>query len=141
MPSIPASHHDLLDASVGILATIGPDGRPQQSAVWFLADGETIRISLNSSRQKTANLQRNPVVDLLILDVERTYRYLEVRGDASIEDDPDYEFADRVGAKYGDDLRGPRPGRPDPDRGDHRPDPGARRRHECRLTPATTRPR
>ena len=105
MPSIPASHHDLLDAPVGILATVGPDGRPQQSAVWFLADGETIRISLNSSRQKTANLQRNPVVDLLILDVERTYRYLEVRGDASIEDDPDYEFADRVGEKYGTDLR------------------------------------
>lgn len=105
MPSIPASHHDLLDASVGILATIGPDGRPQQSAVWFLADGETIRISLNSSRQKTLNLRRNPVVDLLILDVERTYRYLEVRGDATIEEDPDYEFADRVGAKYDADLR------------------------------------
>jgi PPOX class probable F420-dependent enzyme len=105
MPAIPASHRDLLEASVGILATVGPDGRPQQSAVWFLADGETIRISLNSSRQKTANLQRNPAVGLLILDVEHTYRYLEVRGDAAIENDPDYEFADRVGAKYGSDLR------------------------------------
>jgi PPOX class probable F420-dependent enzyme len=105
VPAIPASHHDLLEASVGILATVGPDGRPQQSAVWFLADGETIRISLNSSRQKTANLQRNPAVGLLILDVEHAYRYLEVRGDAAIENDPDYEFADRVGAKYGSDLR------------------------------------
>jgi PPOX class probable F420-dependent enzyme len=105
MPAIPASHHDLLEASVGILATIGPDGRPQQSAVWFLADGDTIRISLNSSRQKTANLRRNPAVGLLILDLEHTYRYLEVRGDATVDDDPDYVFADRVGAKYGADLR------------------------------------
>ena len=105
MPSIPASHRDLLEASVGILATVGPDGRPQQSAVWFLADGDTIRISLNSSRQKTANLRRNPAVGLLILDLEHTYRYLEVRGDATVEDDPDYVFADRVGAKYHADLR------------------------------------
>jgi PPOX class probable F420-dependent enzyme len=105
MPSVPASHRDLLDASVGILATIGPDGRPQQSAVWFLADGDAIRISLNSSRQKIANLRRNPAVGLLILDLERTYRYLEVRGDATLEDDPDYVFADRVGAKYDADLR------------------------------------
>jgi hypothetical protein len=34
------------------------------------------------------------------------YRYLEVRGDATLEPDPDYAFADRVGAKYGGaDLR------------------------------------
>ena len=33
-------------------------------------------------------------------------RYLEVRGDATIVDDTDYAFADRVGAKYGGvDLR------------------------------------
>ena len=73
--------------------------------VWFLADGDTIRISLNSSRQKTKNLLANPAVDLLILDLEHTYRYLEVRGHAEVDPDPDYVFADLVGAKYGSDLR------------------------------------
>ena len=106
MPSIPASHLDLLEASVAVLATVGPDGRPQQSVVWFLADGDLVRVSLNDSRQKTKNLLRNPVVDLLILDLAHTYRYLEIRGDAQIEPDPDYVIADRVGAKYGNaDLR------------------------------------
>ena len=105
MPSVPSSHRDLLQASVATLSTIGPDGRPQQSMVWFLADGDTIRISLNSSRQKTKNLLANPAVDLLILDLEHTYRYLEVRGDAQVDRDPDYVFADLVGAKYGSDLR------------------------------------
>ena len=33
------------------------------------------------------------------------YRYLELRGDAEISPDPDYVFADKVGAKYGSDLR------------------------------------
>jgi hypothetical protein len=32
-------------------------------------------------------------------------RYLEVRGEARMQPDPDYEFARRVGAKYDADLR------------------------------------
>jgi PPOX class probable F420-dependent enzyme len=107
MPSIPDTHRDLLNAQVATLATIGPDGRPQQSEVWFLAEDDgTVRISLNSSRQKTKNLLASPVVDLLILDLAGPHRYLELRGDAAVEPDPDYVFADRVGAKYGGaDLR------------------------------------
>jgi len=104
--TIPESHRYLLDAKVAILATVGADGRPQQSVVWFLADGDVVRISLNTSRQKTKNLLRSGVVDLLILDLEKTFRYLEIRGDAVVEPDPDYVFADEVGAKYGGvDLR------------------------------------
>lgn len=104
--TIPDSHRDLLDAQVADLGTIGPDGRPQLSVVWFLAEGDAVRISLNTRRQKTKNLQRNPAASLLILDLENPYRYLELRGDATIEDDPDYAFAEKVGAKYGGaDLR------------------------------------
>jgi PPOX class probable F420-dependent enzyme len=105
MPAIPASHRDLLDAQVATLATIGPDGRPQLSEVWFLADGDTVGISLNTSRQKTKNLLNNPAVSLLILDLAVTQRYLELRGDAVIAPDDDSAFADRVGAKYHANLR------------------------------------
>ena len=77
------------------------DGRPQLSEVWFLADGDTVRLSLNSSRQKTKNLLRNPACNLFILDLANPYRYLELRGDAVIEADPDYSLAARVGSKYG----------------------------------------
>lgn len=106
MNSIPDSHRDLLDASVATLATVGPDGRPQQTVVWFVADGDTIKLSLNTARQKTKNLKANPVIDLLILDVNNTQRYLEVRGDATIESDRDYTFADAfIQPKYGLDAR------------------------------------
>ena len=105
MSVIPESHHDLTEQPVGILATVGRDGRPQLSAVWFLVDGDTIGVSLNSTRQKTKNLENNPAVNLFILDPS-TRRYLELRGDATIEADDEYAFADKVGAKYGGvDLR------------------------------------
>ena len=81
---IPDSHRDLLDAPVGILGTIGRSGRPQLSAVWFLAEGDTIKTSLNTSRQKVKNLRTNPAVNLFILDPAAPTRYLEVRGDAEL---------------------------------------------------------
>jgi PPOX class probable F420-dependent enzyme len=106
MRSIPDSHRDLLDAQVGTLATIGRDGRPQLSEVWFLAEGDTVRISLNNTRQKVKNLLANPAATLFILDLAGPFRYLEIRGDAELERDDDYVVADRVGAKYGGtDLR------------------------------------
>ncbi len=105
-PSVPATHADLLDASLATLATVGRDGRPQTSTVWFLAEDGVIRFSLHTDRQKTKNLQANPVIGVHIQDVANPMRYLEVRGDATIEPDGDYAFADRVGAKYGGvDLR------------------------------------
>lgn len=105
MTSIPESHRYLLDAEVATLATVGPDGRPQLSALWFLAEDETVRLSLNTARQKTKNLERQPSCTFFVLDVANPYRYLEMRADAELSPDPDYTFADRVGAKYHSDLR------------------------------------
>ena len=104
-PKIPETHRDLLDADTAVLATVGPDGRPQLSEVWFLADGDQVLISLNDSRQKTKNLRANPAASVFLLDLAVPYRYLEIRGDAVITPDDDYAFADRVGAKYDSDLR------------------------------------
>ena len=105
MTTIPASHHDLLDGAFATLATVGPDGRPQLTEVWFLSEDGSPRISLNTSRQKLKNLAANPACTLFLLDLANPYRYLEIRGDAEITPDDDYAFADRVGAKYASDLR------------------------------------
>jgi PPOX class probable F420-dependent enzyme len=105
MTAIPESHQDLLQGQFATLATIGDDGRPQMSEVWFLADGDGVGISLNTGRQKTKNLVRRPACTLFFLDLADPYRYLEWRGDAELAPDDDYSFADRVGAKYGSDLR------------------------------------
>jgi PPOX class probable F420-dependent enzyme len=104
MATIPDSFRDLLTANFATLATVGKWGGPHQSIVWFLAEGDAVRLSLNTSRLKTDNLARNPNCSLLITDPENSYRYLELRGRAELEPDPDYTFATKLGAKYGSDL-------------------------------------
>ncbi len=104
MTTIPDSHKDLLNGQVAVLGTIGASGRPQLSATWFLAEDDQVKFSLNTTRQKVKNLQANPRASVIIMG-EPPYRYLELRGDVEIAPDDDYEFADKVGAKYGADLR------------------------------------
>jgi len=103
--TIPENFRDLLSADCATLATIGPDGRPQLTEVWFLSDEDGIALSLNTTRQKTKNLMRRPECTLFILDPAGPYRYLELRGDADVTPDDDYEFADKLGAKYKADIR------------------------------------
>ena len=77
--------------------TIDPRGFPQLSEVWFLHDEGEVKLSLNTARLKTMNMQARPECSLFILDLANPYRYLEVRGRARIEPDDDYAFADKVG--------------------------------------------
>ena len=106
MLDIPDSHRDLLDADVAALATIGDDGFPQVTMLWFnVMDGE-LKLCLNTSRAKTKNLRKRPECTLLILDREIPQRYLEIRAHARVEPDDDYSFSDRFTQKYGGmDLR------------------------------------
>lgn len=106
MATVPASHRDLLQTDVAVLATIGSDGYPHVTALWFLADDEgVVRLSLSTSRQKVKNLQKHPEATIFILDPTNPYRTLEIRARAEIQPDPDYAFADKVGQKYHTDLR------------------------------------
>jgi PPOX class probable F420-dependent enzyme len=102
----PESFRELLESpGVCVLSTIDPDTTPQSSAVWYLLgeDGK-LRLSLNSTRRKLQNLQRNPRLSVLFVDPENPYRTLELRGRAQLDLDEDRSFRDQVGAKYGADL-------------------------------------
>jgi PPOX class probable F420-dependent enzyme len=102
MTPFPESHQDLLNAPVAMLATIGQDGYPQITALWFLLDDDGIlKLSLNTTRQKVKNLQAHPECTFFILDTANPYRTLEVRARAEIRPDVDYAFAKKLGAKYG----------------------------------------
>jgi PPOX class probable F420-dependent enzyme len=105
MTTFPESHRGLLDAQVATLATVGGDGYPQMTEIWFLHDDGELKLSLNTSRLKIRNLMKRPQCSLMLLDLENPYRYLVVRGNARIEADDDYAFAERLGAKYSAELR------------------------------------
>lgn len=106
MVTIPESHRDLLDKNQAVvIATTNPDGRPQVTAMWFLVDEQgLVCLSLNSTRRKLRNLQRDPRCSLFFFDPAAPYRTVEIRGHAEIAPDPDYDLAGKVGAKYGADL-------------------------------------
>lgn len=102
---IPATHRDLLEArGVAILSTVGADGFPQTTALWYLLDGDVVRTSLHRTRQKYRNMVQHPQATLFLLDPANPQRTLEVRADATFEDDADKSFLARLLDHYGHDL-------------------------------------
>jgi PPOX class probable F420-dependent enzyme len=100
-PEVPSSHAYLLEAPTLTLATIDPDGRPQLSQVWFIAEDGVVKTALNTQRKKVRNLEANAHATVFILDTANPQKYLEIRGDATLEPDPDYVFTERMCVKYG----------------------------------------
>ena len=99
---IPESHVDILNKQAfASVATIGPNGEPQNNPVWIGWDGAQVRFSQTKTRQKYRNLLVDGRVALSIIDPDDPYRYLEVRGVvAGVEDDPDRAFIDSMALKY-----------------------------------------
>ncbi|HEX3782540.1 MAG TPA: pyridoxamine 5'-phosphate oxidase family protein [Pseudonocardiaceae bacterium] len=63
MVGIPESHRDLLEKPLlAHLATVRPDGTPQSNPMWFGWDGEVVRFTSTTTRQKYRNMVANPAV-------------------------------------------------------------------------------
>lgn len=104
---VPETHHDLLDATwAAALVTLDAQGRPQTTALWYLADREDgqLKLSLSDGRLKFKHIQANPEIGLFIVSPSDQFHTLEVRGTATISPDEDRALAGKVGAKYGADL-------------------------------------
>jgi PPOX class probable F420-dependent enzyme len=104
MADIPASHRSILEApGVAVLSTVGRDGTPQSSALWYVLEGDTLRLSLAETRQKVRNLRRNPQFSLLAWEVGNPYKTIELRGEATLEVDADRQLFTRLLRHYGQD--------------------------------------
>jgi len=107
---LPASHADLLEGpNFAHLATVRPDGSPQNSVMWFDWDGSRIRLTHTKTRQKFANLAKEPRVSLSIADPKDPYRFIEVRGvvESIADDDATATFYKKLQARYGMDYEVP----------------------------------
>jgi PPOX class probable F420-dependent enzyme len=91
----------------GTLATIGSDGQPHLTAMWYgVVDGE-IWLETKEKSQKAVNLKRDPRVSFMIEDGD-TYdslRGVSFEGVAEIIDEPDTIF--RVGVSVWERYTGP----------------------------------
>jgi PPOX class probable F420-dependent enzyme len=103
---LPQSHADLLERPLfAHVATIRPDGSPQSSVMWFAWDGQRVRFSHTTKRQKYRNLLAEGRVSFHVQDPENAYRTIEVRGRVeSMSPDPDAVFYRSLQRRYGSDV-------------------------------------
>jgi PPOX class probable F420-dependent enzyme len=89
------------DANFAHLATLMPDGSPQNAPVWADLDGDRILIGTGEGSLKARNTRRDPRVALSIVAYDNPYVEAQLRGRV-VERRPDADFAvmDRVSRKY-----------------------------------------
>ena len=75
----------IADNSLGVLATIKRDGRPQLSNVTYHFDARSlcVEISITEARAKTRNLRRDPRASLLV-SADDGWSYAVAEGDAEL---------------------------------------------------------
>jgi PPOX class probable F420-dependent enzyme len=94
---IPEQHHEILAANhQGLLSTLRhKDGLISTNPVSYVWDGARIRVSTIKNRIKYDNLRANPIITFCVVHEADPTRYVEIRGTATLEDDPDREFLRR----------------------------------------------
>lgn len=88
------------DPNPAVLATVNPDGSPQTSVVWVRRDGDDLLISSAAGRRKDRNLRRDPRVSLTVYDTADPQQYAEIRGRATVSEDPGRALAVRLAEEY-----------------------------------------
>ncbi len=90
-----------LDAKEFItLATIEPDGWPQQTLVWVTRDGDDVLMSTVKGRRKHRNLERDARASALLFPTDSPYSYFEVRGTVTMTEAGGRELIDELHEKY-----------------------------------------
>lgn len=94
---------NLLEAALyGHLGTIRPNDTVQVTPMWYEFDGEHVRFTHSTKRQKYRNLHHNPSMALSVVDPDVPYHYIEVAGHlAEIIPDPTGSFYVRLQNRYG----------------------------------------
>jgi PPOX class probable F420-dependent enzyme len=89
----------LREPRFGVLATIGSDGMPQQSVIWYDVEGDDILLNTRAGRVKDRNLRRDARASLCVAD---GYRYVTLEGVVEIDDDQPTAQADirRLAIRY-----------------------------------------
>jgi PPOX class probable F420-dependent enzyme len=80
---------------LSVLTTVNADGSPQASVILVKPDGDDIYFSTIKGRRKTANMQRDPRVSLLVHSLpgaDGEFTYAVISGPVDLADDPDGSF-------------------------------------------------
>ncbi|HIZ37423.1 MAG TPA: PPOX class F420-dependent oxidoreductase [Candidatus Ruania gallistercoris] len=90
----------LNEPEYAVLATVEPDGQPQLSVVWMAREHSDVLISTVRGRRKEQNLRRDPRATLLLYPADNPQEYVEIRGQVTLDDDPDGSLIQALSQKY-----------------------------------------
>jgi PPOX class probable F420-dependent enzyme len=104
MTEIPNAYMDLLleKKALAHLATVMPDGSPQNTPVWFDYTDGKIRVNSALGRVKVRNMKLGAKVALSISDPDDPDRYVQLRGTVTRvrQDDVAAAHIDQLAYKY-----------------------------------------
>jgi PPOX class probable F420-dependent enzyme len=90
----------LKEGHLAIVATIRPDGTPQQTPTWIDADDGRVLFNTAEGRAKPRNLRRDPRVSICVVDRQNPYRWLSITGTADLEHEGADEHIDVLAHRY-----------------------------------------
>ena len=98
-------HSDLLSELVdrpefGVLATSNPDGSTHLCVMWVGLQGTDVILASRRGRPQVRNIQANPDISLLIHDRAAPTRYVQLRGQATVEADYLGHVVNELAHKY-----------------------------------------
>ena len=99
---------DFLAAQMKVqVATVGPDGAPHLTTLFYVMDQGRVAFWTYAASQKIANLRRDPRISCLAEDgdVYEELRGVEIEGHAEVSDDPEALW--RVGVGIWERYHGP----------------------------------
>lgn len=87
------------------LATVNPDGTPQQTVMWYELRGDEVVMNTARGRKKDRNLLRDRRVSIC---VEDGYRYVTIAGEVEVVEDQATAQADirALAVRYHGEARG-----------------------------------
>src|SRR5579864_7937612 len=77
----------LREKRFAVLATIGKDGTPQQTVMWYILEEDgTILMNTKAGRVKDRHMRRDPRISVCVAE---GYNYVTLSGKVEIIDDPE----------------------------------------------------
>lgn len=101
---IPEAYVDIFESEAfGHLTTLMPGGSPQATPVWVDHDGrEAVLVNTARGRRKEKNIRRDPRVSISVVDPENPYRFVSVRGEATLTEEGAVDHIDALARRYMD---------------------------------------
>ena len=83
------------------VATVGPDGHPQNTVMWIDRDGDNLLLNTAAGRAKWRNISNDPRVGISVSPVDAPYLNLSLKGRVTeMRTSDGDEVIDRLAHKY-----------------------------------------